>query len=249
MAKKNKTIRQEWRPNWLVRIMQFLWGVAMSVIKIAMGGVATVVFIGIICCFVLIGAAGDYLQEDVIPEISFDLDNYNLDQTSFIYFVDSNGNIRDQQKIYTDTDRQWASYEDIPEDLIHAAVAIEDKRFYEHQGVDWITTVKACVKMFFGDASAGGSTITQQLIKNLTKEDSVTVQRKVQEIFRAQIFESGYDKDVIMEWYLNTIFLGKGCYGVKSAARQYFGKELENLTTAECASLISITNNPSWFDP
>ena len=129
-------------------------------------------------------------------------------------------------------------------------MAIEDKRFYEHQGVDWITTMKACLNMFFGgDEQFGGSTITQQFIKNHTGEKSVTVQRKVMEIFRAQIFEREYDKDLIMEYYLNEIYLGRGCYGVKSAAAEYFGKELRNLTTAECASLISITNNPSLFNP
>ena len=112
--------------------------------------------------------------------------------------------------------------------------------------MDWITTVKACANMFFGGGSKfGGSTITQQLIKNLTGEDSVTVQRKVMEIFRAQQFEKVYDKDTIIEYYLNTIYLGRGCYGVKSAAAEYFGKELQNLSVAECASLISITNNPS----
>jgi len=249
MARKQKAPRQNWEPHWLLKLLRGAAVAALALVKAAIGGIATVLLVAVVCAFVLIGAAGDYLQEDVVPNVTFDLDNYDLDQTSFIYFVGNDGQIEQMQKIYTDTDRQWASFEEIPEDLIHAAVAIEDKRFYEHQGVDWITTVKACMKMFFGDSSMGGSTITQQLIKNLTKEDSITVQRKVQEIFRAQKFESQYDKDVVMEWYLNTIYLGQGKYGVKSAARVYFGKELEQLTTAECAALISITNNPSLFDP
>ena len=133
--------------------------------------------------------------------------------------------------------------------MIHAAVAIEDKRFYEHQGVDWITTVKACAGMFFGSSDAGGSTITQQLVKNITQDDSVTVRRKVVEIFKAVDFERRYDKETVMEWYLNLIYFGDRKYGVKSAAAHYFGKELQELTTAECASLISITNNPSIFGP
>ena len=104
--------------------------------------------------------------------------------------------------------------------------------------------------MFMGGSSEfGGSTITQQLIKNVFQEDSFTVQRKVLEIFRAAEFERLYDKKVILEWYLNIIFFGQNCYGVKSAAENYYGKELEFLTTAECASLISITNNPSLFNP
>ena len=252
MAKKKrrKITRQEWKPNLILRLLYGIWMALFSVVKIALGAVATVLCIIVVCCFVLVGALGDYLQDDVIPNVSADLDAIEVAQTSFIYYVDSNGEIQKLQQIYTDTDRQWVSIDEIPEDLIHAAVAIEDKRFYEHQGVDWITTVKACANMFFGSSSTfGGSTITQQMIKNRTGDDDVTVQRKVEEIFRAVKFESQYDKDVVMEWYLNQIYLGEGCYGVKSAAWEYFGKELDELTIAECASLISITNNPSLYSP
>ena len=256
MAEENKNSnagreeRQSWQPHWILRTLRALWMVVFSAAKIALGAVATVLIICVICGLVFIGTLGDYLQDDVLPEAEINLENFDLDQTSFLYYVDGEGNIQQLQVVYTTTDRQWATYDEIPEELIHAAVAIEDKRFYEHQGVDWITTVKACINMFFGSSSTfGGSTITQQLIKNLTTEDSVTVQRKVLEIFRAQEFEQRYDKKVVMEWYLNTIYLGEGCYGIKSAAATYFGKELELLTPAECASLISITNNPSLYDP
>lgn len=88
----------------------------------------------------------------MIPNADFDTDNFQLDQSSFIYFVDDNQEIQEMQQIYADVDRVWASYEDIPEDLVHAAVAIEDKRFFQHQGVDWFTTTKACVNMFLGAA-------------------------------------------------------------------------------------------------
>ena len=103
--------------------------------------------------------------------------------------------------------------------------------------------------MFFGESTVGGSSITQQLIKNITQNDSVTVQRKVQEFFQATLVEKNYDKKIIIEEYLNSIYLGQGCRGVRSAAEAYFGKELQTLTVAECASLISITNNPSLLDP
>ena len=205
MANNNKVQRQEWQPHWLVRVVQLLLSAVLGLGKLLLGGIATVVLVLVVCALVMVNDAGEFLQEDVVPNVSFNLDSYKLDQTSFIYFVDNNGKIQTMQKIYTDTDRQWASLAEIPEDLVHAAIAIEDKRFYEHQGVDWITTVKACARMFFNDASAGGSTITQQLIKNLTKEDSITVQRKVQEIFRAQQFEAEYDKDTVMEYYLNNL--------------------------------------------
>ena len=242
--------RQQWNPHWSLKILFGLWSTVLSALKIALGAVATVLLICIVCGFVFVGILGNYLQNDVLPEAYYNMENANLDQTSFVYYVDDDGNIQLLQQIHTSADRQWASLDEIPEALVEAAIAIEDKRFYEHQGVDWITTVKACANLFFGGGSKfGGSTITQQLLKNLTGEDSVTVQRKVQEILTAQCYEKVYDKDFIMEWYLNTIYLGRGCYGVKSAAAEYFGKELRTLTVAECASLISITNNPSIFNP
>ena len=249
--RRKRKLRQDWNPHWLLKLLYTVGSVALSLFKIAVGAGVTVLLILLICGVVFVGTLGDYLQDDILTEAaSWSIDDYDLEKTSFLYYVDNDGNIQQLQQIYTTTDRQIATLEEIPQDLINATVAIEDKRFYEHQGVDWITTVKACMNMFFGgDSQFGGSTITQQLIKNVSQEKSITVQRKVMEIFRAQLFEREYDKDLIMYEYLNRIYLGKGCYGVKSAAAAYFGKELQSLTTAECASLISITNNPSLFNP
>ena len=248
--RRTKKPRQEWNPHWILKLLYTVCSTAFSLVKIAIGAAATVLLIILVCGVVFVGTLGDYLQEDVLQEATnWSMDDYDLEETSFIYYVDNNGDIQLLQQIYTTTDRQWASLDEMPQALIDAAVAIEDKRFYEHQGVDWITTMKACVNLFFGSGDAGGSTITQQFIKNHTGENSVTVQRKVMEIFRAYMFEREYDKDLIMEYYLNEIYLGRGCYGVKSAAAEYFGKELQSLTVAECASLISITNNPSLFNP
>ena len=243
--------RQEWDPHWLLKLCYTALSAAWSLVKIAIGAAATVLLIVLISGTVFVGILGNYLQDDILTEAAnWSLEDYDLERTSFIYYVDNNGDIQQLQQIYTTTDRQWASLDEIPQALVDAAVAIEDKRFYEHQGVDWITTVKAWLHMFFGgDDRCGGSTITQQLVKTITQEKSVTVQRKVMEIFRAQLFEREYDKDLIMEYYLNRIYLGRGCYGVKSAAAEYFGKELQSLSPAECASLISITNNPSLFNP
>lgn len=249
--RRQKKLRQEWNPHWLLKVLYMLVSTAFSALKIAIGAGVTVALILLICGMVFVGTLGDYLQDDIMADAAnWSIDDYDLEKTSFLYYVDNSGNIQQLQQIYTTTDRQIAGLDEIPQALIDATVAIEDKRFYEHQGVDWITTVKACMNMFFGgDSQFGGSTITQQLIKNVSQEKSITVQRKVMEIFRAQLFEREYDKDLIIYEYLNRIYLGKGCYGVKSAAAAYFGKELQNLTPAECASLISITNNPSLFNP
>ncbi len=243
--------RQDWNPHWILKILYSLWMFVFAAFKIALGAVATVLLICLVCGFVFVGILGDYLEKDVLPESADYVFNIaDQEQTSYVYYVDENGDIQLLQQIHTTIDRQWVRFEDIPEELINAAIAIEDKRFYEHQGVDWITTVKACLNMFMGgDSQFGGSTITQQLVKNDTGDKSITVQRKVMEIFRAQYAEKLYEKDTIMEYYLNTIYFGRGCYGIKSAAEEYFGKELKSLTIAECAALIGITNNPSLYNP
>ncbi len=252
--RRRKPQRQQWTPNFFARIVYRVWKIGLSAVKVLAAALATVMIIGIVCGFVFVNFLGEYLQEDIMTKAEMNLDDYDLDKTSNIYCLDSNGDIQILQQIYSTTDRRWISYEELPEDLINACIAIEDKRFYEHQGVDWVTTIKACVSMFFGGDQFGGSTITQQLIKNLKLSedqgaDDVTVQRKVMEIFRAVAFEKKYDKEVVLEWYMNTVFFGEGCYGVRSAAENYFGKELQDMTTAELASLIGITNNPSLYRP
>ena len=247
--RRKKAPRQEWKPHWILSLLYHAWMAVFTAVKIAIGAVATVVMICAICGLVFVGLLGDYLQEDVYPEADLVLENYDSDESSFIYCVNEEGEIELLQNIYGNISYQHASSDEIPQALKDAAVAIEDKRFYEHQGVDWITTVKAFANMFLGDNTVGGSSITQQLIKNVTQDDSVTIQRKVLEFFRATVVEKRYDKDTILEAYLNVIFLGNKCRGVKSAAATYFGKELKMLTPAECASLIGITNNPSLYDP
>ena len=251
---KRKQPRQDWKPNFVLRILIGIWRVAFAAVKIAAGAAGTLAIIGAVCAFVFAGVLGDYLQDDILPMADLDIAGYELEQNSYLYYVDSNGQIQKYQDIFAATSSSWANIEDIPEDMIHAAVAIEDHRFFEHQGVDWVTTIKACARMFFGDDSVGGSSITQQLIKNVlltedTGADDVTVQRKVLEIFRAVQLEKRYDKEDILELYLNFIYLGQGCRGVRSAAAAYYGKEVESLTAAECASIIGITNSPTWYDP
>lgn len=247
---KSRPPRQEWNPPWILSLLLKVWMVVFGAAKIALGAAATVVIICGICLMVFAETLGDYLEDDIVPIADFNMETVEMEEPSKLYYVDSNGNIQEWRTLYAEINREYVDFEDIPEDLIHAAVAIEDKRFYEHQGVDWVTTIRACVGMFFGgDDLAGGSTITQQMIKNNTGENSVTVQRKVKEIITAVQAEKKYSKETILENYLNVIFLGQQSYGVKSAAAAYFGKELESLTLAECASLIGITNNPSWYDP
>lgn len=192
-----------------------------------------------------------YLRNYLMPQVSFSLDSFRLNQTSVIYYQDkSTGEYQALQNLYGEENRIWASYKDIPTNLVYATVAIEDKRFFQHNGVDWLRSMKASANLFLGGGSAyGASTVTQQLVKNLTNDKEVTVRRKLVEIFRALEMEKQYNKEEIMEWYLNTIYLGEQAYGVRTAAYTYFGKDVSQLDLAECASLIAITNNPSIYDP
>lgn len=224
---------------------------ARSVFRMIGKAIGTLMLVGVLSGLVFTCIFAVYVKTGLTSQLDLSLDGFALDQTSVIYYYDeSTGDYQELQQLYGKENRIWADYEEIPKNLIFACVAIEDKRFYEHHGVDWLRTLKASANMFLGgDSTYGASTITQQLIKNLTQEDEVTVRRKILEIFRALEFEKNYSKDTIMEWYLNRIYLGEGCYGVKSAAQVYFGKELSELTLAECASLIGITNNPSIYDP
>ncbi len=247
--KKRKLVPQDWNPHIALEILYRVWRVLFAFIKIAAGAAVTAGLVVAVCLFVFVGKFGDFLQDEILPDAALDLNELTVDLNSTIYYVDSNNEIQVQQEIDAKMDRKWVAYEDIPEAMIHATVAVEDHRFYKHQGVDWITTLQAFSRMFFGDASVGGSSITQQLVKNTFGNDSVTVQRKLLEIFQATQMEKRYDKDTILEYYLNIIYLGQNCNGIKTAAETYYGKELEQLTTAECASIIGITNSPTFYDP
>lgn len=152
--------------------------------------------------------------------------------------------------LYGDENMVWADGSEIPELLRNAFVAIEDQRFYKHHGVDWRRTGKAALNYIFRfEPQFGGSTITQQLIKNVHGEKDISAMRKLKEIIRARRLEKEYSKDEILTYYLNIVPLGHQCTGVKSAARYYFGKTLAELTPIECATLAAITNAPAYYEP
>jgi len=146
---------------------------------------------------------------------------------------------------------EWRSIYSMPENLRNAFIAIEDKRFYEHSGVDWLRTAKAMLNYFFkfDKSGYGGSTITQQLIKNVTGENDLSPKRKMEEIFRAKNIEKKLSKNEILEAYLNVVYMSENCYGVGAAAELYFNKDVGELSLAECASLAAIVQNPSKYDP
>lgn len=213
----------------------------------------------IIGTFILIGALTGslfgcyvlaYIRDDILPRAKVDLGVYTMKENSIIYYYDNLGQPVQMQTLQSSENREYVAYEDIPQDLINAVVAIEDKRFWEHQGVDWYRTMGAFVNMFLSMRNTfGASTLTQQTIKNFTEYDDVTVTRKILEIFTAIQAERDYTKEYILERYLNKIYLGNGCYGVQAASKYYFGKDVKDLDLSECASLAGITNNPSLYSP
>lgn len=191
-----------------------------------------------------------YVKTSLAPNVDITLEDYKLSESSTLYYQDTTGRWTEMVTIQGSQNRIWVDYQEIPEDMINALVAIEDKRFYEHKGVDWYRSSGAFVKMFATmQTNFGGSTITQQLIKNLTGQDDVTITRKLKEIFSALELEKKYTKQEILEWYLNAVYFGEGAWGVQTAAQTYFGKDVSELTLAQCACIVGITNKPTAYDP
>lgn len=213
--------------------------------------VGTIALILVLAIGMFAGIFMVYVNKVLKGSAELDMSEYSMAVSTELYCKDpTSGDWKMYQTLYAGKDRVWVDYDQIPDSMWKAAVAIEDKRFFKHHGVDWTRTVSAVFNMFLGMRNTfGGSTITQQLIKNVTEDDDVTVKRKVTEIFRALDFEKQYTKEEILEMYLNTIYLGNSCYGVSTAATTLYNKDVSQLSLAECACLIGITNNPSVYNP
>lgn len=225
----------------------------------------TVMLVGIITVSIVAGSFLVYAFTMVDGTMDVDLNDLELNFTTAIYVEDkASGEFVEYQRLHGEFNRIWvpyneteakktdnAEYDGIPQQLVDAFVAIEDKRFHTHYGVDWKRTFGAVINTVIPIYSSkqGGSTITQQLVKNLTNDRDQSAMRKVREIMRARYLESEYSKSTILECYLNTIPLGHGLYGVEVAANYYFGKSVDELTLLECASLAAITKGPSIYDP
>ena len=166
-------------------------------------------------------------------------------QTSFIY--DASGNLITDYK--GTEDRVMISISEMPKKLQYAFVAVEDARFYNHSGIDVKRIIGAFVSNFLSGSQQGGSTITQQLIKNTILSSEQSYKRKIQEAYLAIQLETQYSKDQILESYLNTIYLGENYYGVYTAAQGYFGKKPMELSLRECAMLAGLCTNPYYYNP
>ena len=216
----------------------------------------TLCVIGVLTAAIFAKIFMTYIDTTLIPslgEISYE--EMTMSLASTIYATDKNGNQVVLQTLFDNTEesgggnRELIEYKDLPDHLIKALVAIEDHRFWEHKGVDWWGTAGAIKSTLTGGSTRGGSTITQQLLRNVTEDTEVTVKRKFREIFRALEFEKTTSKQDIITMYLNRVFFGSGYYGIQTAAKGYFGKDVSELDLAESAAIIGITNNPSLYDP
>lgn len=215
----------------------------------------------ILLLLMLLFAAGVAIYIGSTFETEVDMSLFGMDiadSTTRFYYCDSGiDHTYDETKI-VELDETlkgarhilYCDYADIPDYLIKAFVAIEDKRFFEHEGIDLYRSVAAAANYVLGfDDRFGASTITQQLVKNVTGNDEITVKRKLQEILYAYDLEKKMSKEEILACYLNVINLSRGCYGVGAAANIYFSKSVSELDLVECACIAAITNSPTYYDP
>ena len=217
------------RPNFLASVVvNTIRALALIVLILMLAGAGAVV-----------GIARAYV--DTAPSLDLTLIDDQA-QTSFIY--DAQGNLITDYK--GTEDRVMVSISQMPMRLRNAFVAVEDARFYTHNGIDVKRIIGAFVKNFVSGSQQGGSTITQQLIKNTILSSEQSYKRKIQEAYLAMQLETQYSKEQILESYLNTIYLGENYYGVYTAARGYFGKELYQLSLRECAMLAGLCTNPYY---
>ena len=233
-GKTAKTAKKPKSPKNLTKKAYILWGILATCVLTVLVVVTTVLVSAIV-----------YVKGDLVVN----LDEYkaNQNQTSFVYAYDKSGATVELARLHGEEDRVWVDLDDMSPYLKEAFIALEDTRFMKHHGVDWIRTFGVILKP--SNIGQGGSTITQQLIKNVTNNKEVTIVRKYREILMALNLEENYNKDVILEAYLNTLYLGSGCYGVKTASEKYFGKDVSELDAAECACLAVITKAPTKYNP
>ena len=185
-------------------------------------------------------------QEAVRLVRQSDVNTFKANQTSIVYASD--GSVISTLK--GEKDSYYVSIEEMPVDAVTAIVSIEDKKFFRHHGIDYralLRAVKAMVQN--GEVKQGGSTITMQLARNIFLSQEKTWQRKVEEMYIATELENKYSKNQILEFYLNNIYFGNGYYGIQSAARGYFDRDVESLSLSQIAFLCAIPNNPTLYDP
>ena len=213
--------------------------------------VGTLLAIGVVTALMFFGIFMKYVHTTLEPLLDVDMSAYTLNQSSIVYYQDrSTGEWKELTKFHGAEDRTNIEYADIPDHVWQALVSIEDQRFFQHHGVDWKSTGKAVFTLLTGGGTQrGGSTITQQVIKNATGNNQPTIKRKILEIFQALRFYKNYSREETLTFYLNLVYFGNHSYGIQAAAENYFGKDAKDLTVAEGAAIVGITQYPYLYDP
>lgn len=219
------------------------------VLKIFWRAMLSFITVGVLTSILVIVSLSTYKSTILENDVALNITASKMALTSFVYVTNDNGETEEYDKVYNLENRVWVDFKDIPKNMKNAIIAIEDKRFYEHKGVDWFRTAGAFFNLLKGSASYGGSTLTQQLIKNITEDNQTSLTRKLREIFRASELEKRYSKDEILESYLNVVNFGNGSRGVQAAANVYFNKNIQDCSLAQCAAIAAITQNPTANNP
>lgn len=244
---KNKTNR-----NSGVRIFKILLTIMLAIFLIL-----TLFIVGY---FIKLNNSIDYSADERLFELSRGSRTTTLyynDKTELSSELEANIDLKgyfpkelDSDKIYGAENGIWCAYDDIPENLKDAFIAIEDHRFFSHKGVDVLRTGKAILNyLLHFDSRFGGSTITQQLVKNISSDNEISVERKLREMLRAMNIERKFSKEEILELYLNIVPMSENCVGIYSGAEVYFSKEPSELSLLECAALTAIINSPGKYNP
>lgn len=208
----------------------------------------TLFLIGVITACIVVTALVIYVMNFMEVDSGVNLDSINQSMTTILYAEDDDGGLTEIYRLSGEEKRIEVDLADIPKHVQDAFIATEDKRFLEHEGVDWVRTISVTFKALSG-GTQGGSTITQQLVRNATKDKEVKAIRKLREIFRALELERKYTKPEILESYLNIIFLGGRNFGVEAASQAYFGCHVWELTVPQAASLAGMTRSPNNWRP
>ncbi len=263
IPKKIKSIPE--RVKLYIEVCKYLWKHPKEIVRLLpskqkmrrffkkVGRAALAVFLifvitgSLIACGFVVYVVNNFDGTTGLP----DLNNLSMDTTSVIWVKNDKTNKWEEYQHLEGVNSMWVDMEDIPRHMQLAVIAIEDERFESHYGIDWKRTVAAFANsvLHFNDVEFGGSTITQQLIKVTTGDKEHNWTRKITEILRAVEMEKLYDKDQILEAYLNNLPLSNNVVGVGVGAQYFFGKDVKDLTIAESAVLASITNNPSRYNP
>lgn len=204
-----------------------------------------------VCCIPSAKYTEEFIDIFGAKAIAENIKNMELNMTSVVYAKNYDGEWEEYHRIHGEENRLWVSIDKMPKHLIDAFIAIEDETFEKNSGINWKRTLGAIGNMLFkfDDTEFGGSTITQQLIKNVTGDKGRNATRKIREIVRALVIDKKLSKKQILEAYLNTIALGNGICGVQVAANYYFNKDVSELDLLESATIAAITKNPSKYNP